>query len=46
METILDLVNQGTHFNGDLVIFTYIGNIGPHYMATFSLIGFMIGLQV
>ena len=46
MATILEFTNQGTPLNENPHTFPFFGNVGPPYMATFSLPGFTIGLKV
>ena len=46
MATVSEFTNQGTPLTETPSNFPCFGNVGPPYMATFSLPGFVIGLLV
>ena len=46
MAIFLEFTNQGIPHNENPGTFPCFGNIDPHYMETFSLPGFTIGLPV
>ena len=46
METVLEVTDKDIPFNGNPNPFPNFANVGPPYMATLSLPGFMIGLPV
>ena len=46
MATVPEFTNQGTPLNENPSTFPCFGNVGPPYMATFSLPGFTIGLPI
>ena len=46
MANVPEFTNQGTPLNKNPSNFTFFGNVGPPYMATFSLPGFKIGLPI
>jgi hypothetical protein len=46
METIHKATKQGIPFHGEPYAFPCFGNVGPPYIATLTLSGFIVGLQI